>query len=135
MFFDGEEAFKEWSQEDSLYGSRHLASKWALTRTSEPNSRLVDDIEAFVLLDLLGGPNPKFYNFYDNTADLHLRLIQIERHLHDNKLISGNSYMFKQQYSWGGVDDDHRPFLEKSNIRANIEAMSIVYSIYYCIKQ
>ena len=25
FFFDGEEAFKEWTQEDSLYGSRHLA--------------------------------------------------------------------------------------------------------------
>lgn len=28
VFFDGEEAFKEWSNTDSLYGSRHLASFW-----------------------------------------------------------------------------------------------------------
>lgn len=28
IFFDGEEAFKEWSDTDSLYGSRHLAKKW-----------------------------------------------------------------------------------------------------------
>ena len=27
IFFDGEEAFKEWTNEDSLYGSRHLAAK------------------------------------------------------------------------------------------------------------
>ena len=26
MFFDGEEAFKEWTATDSTYGSRHLAS-------------------------------------------------------------------------------------------------------------
>jgi len=25
IFFDGEEAFAEWSEDDSLYGSRHLA--------------------------------------------------------------------------------------------------------------
>lgn len=29
MFFDGEEAFRDWTQTDSLYGSRHLAKLWA----------------------------------------------------------------------------------------------------------
>ena len=28
MFFDGEEAFKEWTATDSIYGSTHLAEKW-----------------------------------------------------------------------------------------------------------
>ncbi len=28
VFFDGEEAFVDWSDTDSLYGSRHLAAKW-----------------------------------------------------------------------------------------------------------
>ena len=28
VFFDGEEAFKEWTSTDSVYGSRHLANKW-----------------------------------------------------------------------------------------------------------
>ncbi len=28
VFFDGEEAFGQWSDTDSLYGSRHLADKW-----------------------------------------------------------------------------------------------------------
>lgn len=28
IFFDGEEAFKEWTSTDSIYGSRHLAAKW-----------------------------------------------------------------------------------------------------------
>lgn len=28
VFFDGEEAFKEWSATDSIYGARHLAAKW-----------------------------------------------------------------------------------------------------------
>lgn len=29
IFFDGEEAFRKWSDTDSLYGSRHLANLWA----------------------------------------------------------------------------------------------------------
>lgn len=28
VFFDGEEAFKQWSATDSIYGARHLAAKW-----------------------------------------------------------------------------------------------------------
>lgn len=28
IFFDGEEAFVEWSSSDSIYGARHLAKKW-----------------------------------------------------------------------------------------------------------
>lgn len=28
IFFDGEEAFKDWNAEDSIYGARHLAAKW-----------------------------------------------------------------------------------------------------------
>ena len=29
IFFDGEEAYIDWTRTDSLYGSRHLAEKWA----------------------------------------------------------------------------------------------------------
>lgn len=35
IFFDGEEAFVEWSATDSLYGSRHLAAKWEKERFLE----------------------------------------------------------------------------------------------------
>lgn len=31
MFFDGEESFEEWTDTDSLYGSRHLAELMAKT--------------------------------------------------------------------------------------------------------
>ncbi|XP_043948600.2 glutaminyl-peptide cyclotransferase-like, partial [Drosophila biarmipes] len=33
IFFDGEEAFKEWTSADSVYCSKHLASKLAKTRS------------------------------------------------------------------------------------------------------
>lgn len=35
VFFDGEEAFEEWTETDSLYGSRHLAELMA--RTPHPS--------------------------------------------------------------------------------------------------
>lgn len=36
LFLDGEEAYLEWTATDSLYGSRHLAEKWAYE--VDPNS-------------------------------------------------------------------------------------------------
>ena len=31
IFLDGEEAFVDWTDTDSIYGARHLAAKWAKT--------------------------------------------------------------------------------------------------------
>lgn len=42
IFFDGEEAFLNWSDNDSLYGSRHLAKKWE--ETQYKNGRELDRI-------------------------------------------------------------------------------------------
>lgn len=47
VWFDGEEAFKEWTETDSLYGSRHLATRWAKDGTAKR-------IKAFLLLDMVG---------------------------------------------------------------------------------
>lgn len=52
IFFDGEEAFHEWTPTDSIYGSRHLAQDWA-----SGSEGLISKIKLFVLLDLLGAPN------------------------------------------------------------------------------
>lgn len=67
VFFDGEEAFGKWTEADSLYGSRHLAAKWAAQRAlgdcatspagNNKRNRVeseLDKIGLFVLLDLLG---------------------------------------------------------------------------------
>lgn len=42
IFFDGEEAFYNWTDDDSLYGSRHLAQKWESTKYK--NEREIDRI-------------------------------------------------------------------------------------------
>ena len=44
VFFDGEEAFEEWTETDSIYGARHLADKW------EKNSQLSSIVSYCLLL-------------------------------------------------------------------------------------
>lgn len=111
IFFDGEEAFKDWTQTDSLYGARHLAQKLSSTRAL--NVRNIDRIEVLVLLDLIGAANAKFYSFYENTQGLHSSLHQIERRLSKSKQLEGTNFMFMNSRAGGLVDDDHRPFLEE----------------------
>ncbi|XP_030570593.1 glutaminyl-peptide cyclotransferase isoform X2 [Drosophila novamexicana] len=121
IFFDGEEAFREWSNSDSVYGSRHLASKLARTRSPTSTSdqanlapRHIDRIEVLVLLDLIGARNPKFSSFYENTHGLHTSLVEIEQTLRTAGRLEGNNKMFLNRPAGGLVDDDHRPFLEEN---------------------
>lgn len=86
VFFDGEEAFESWTDEDSLYGSRHLANKWNKQRfpkSLEDRERCpgdyaseLDRIDVFVLLDLIGTANPQFYSFFYDTNPLYGRLVK-----------------------------------------------------------
>ncbi len=47
LFFDGEEAFVDWSTFDSTYGSRHLARRWKDDGTA-------GKVRALLLLDMIG---------------------------------------------------------------------------------
>ncbi|KAL7734807.1 hypothetical protein ACLKA6_011089 [Drosophila palustris] len=121
IFFDGEEAFKDWTNTDSVYGSRHLANKLARTRSGNPvrgqanvAQRHIDRIEVLVLLDLIGARNPKFSSFYQNTHGLHTSLVEIEQTLRAGGQLQGNNKMFFNRPSGGFVDDDHRPFLQEN---------------------
>jgi len=51
MFFDGEEAVSEWSDQDSLYGSRHLAE--LMDNQMVPGSNRKSLLEAIVSKTLL----------------------------------------------------------------------------------
>ena len=98
VFFDGEEAFHDWSDRDSLYGSRHLAHFWSHSPPTtsitppvspsssppppllkQPTTRL-DQIDLLVLLDLLGSdePWPQIHNYHPQLRHEfnHLRLIE-----------------------------------------------------------
>jgi len=123
IFFDGEEAFQNWSDDDSLYGSRHLANKW-MNRNSTHAScsgTELNKIELFVLLDLLGAKNPKFASYFQNTHQLYLRMYQIEKQLNLQGLMRPSSdssdreetHFFSEKRSYSLIEDDHIPFLRK----------------------
>ncbi|RIB20849.1 hypothetical protein C2G38_1963325 [Gigaspora rosea] len=129
IFFDGEEAFKTWTSTDSLYGSRHLAEKWDNTymmTNSNPDNKartVLDSIEVFVLLDLIGAKQPNFVNFYQTTSWLFTELTKIEARLYEEKIFNvtgpeeylDNSYFDADSiHSYQGhIQDDHLPFLNK----------------------
>ena len=60
MFFDGEEAFLNWSATDSLYGSRHFAT----LLQSNFSMKAFTTMELFVLLDLIGASQSQFWNYF-----------------------------------------------------------------------
>ncbi|CAL9731765.1 hypothetical protein MOUN0_M04918 [Monosporozyma unispora] len=112
VFFDGEEAFKEWSDTDSLYGSRHLAKKWA-------QEGVIEQIETFVLLDLIGSEGNhtiptyyrkghKQYRLLNDIEDAFLQTVygeQTKKHKELNKRERG--FLSMNQLL---IDDDHAPF-------------------------
>lgn len=83
IFTDGEEAFKHWTNTDSLYGARQLAHDM-----DQPDGLLsvngktgIQAMEAFVLLDLIGStnPHPAFHDFFQDTTNLFQRFVKIGR--------------------------------------------------------
>jgi len=114
MFFDGEEAFVSWSDTDSTYGSRHLASKLASTGYGKASQ--LDRIDLFVLLDLLGVKDQQFLSFFPKTQAWYERLMSYETRLNSSK--SSKLYRAKQMFTRykdyrGLMQDDHIPFLRR----------------------
>ncbi|XP_066281695.1 glutaminyl-peptide cyclotransferase-like isoform X4 [Branchiostoma lanceolatum] len=119
IFFDGEEAFRDWTSTDSIYGARHLARQLAeKPHEQDPSRKMLDSMDVMVLLDLLGAKNPTFPNFHfqGSATKWYDRLKDIEKNLHAKKLLeehySSNQYFTGRQYN-GRIEDDHIPFLER----------------------
>lgn len=109
VFFDGEEAFHDWTETDSIYGARyfvshviislidqvkfrHLAEKWATTYVQPHTKRRLMDfgttelstIEHLILLDLLGASRPSIRSYYLDTAWLFDAMASAESRLGDS---------------------------------------------------
>ncbi|XP_058271742.1 glutaminyl-peptide cyclotransferase isoform X1 [Hemibagrus wyckioides] len=118
VFFDGAEAFEEWTASDSLYGSRHLAEH--MSRTPHPpgseHTNLLHALDLFILLALIGAPSPTFVNHFQNSARWFDRLVLAEKRLHNLGLLSSHpteQTYFRSDITVGPVDDDHKPFLQQ----------------------
>ncbi len=94
VWFDAEEAVKEWSDTDSTYGSRHLAEKWQQDGTAKK-------IKGLLLVDMIG------------DADLNIDRDQNSTPWLEDLVYQAASRFGYQSYFFGRQIpdfDDHIPF-------------------------
>eukprot|EP01006_Ploeotia_vitrea_P064232 TRINITY_DN87340_c0_g1_i1.p1 TRINITY_DN87340_c0_g1~~TRINITY_DN87340_c0_g1_i1.p1 ORF type:complete len:421 (-),score=17.60 TRINITY_DN87340_c0_g1_i1:106-1368(-) len=103
VFFDGEEAYKTWSESDSIYGARHLAKVWE-------DSGVLDRVDLFVLLDLIGTKGSQFYSFFQNSYKHHMKFVKLEKALRVRKGLRTEYTLFNAAFTQHRVSDDHTPF-------------------------
>ncbi|KAJ2726463.1 hypothetical protein GGI07_000601 [Coemansia sp. Benny D115] len=122
IFFDGEEAYEQWTDTDSIYGSRHLADVWhkgpdsatvaALSTTAHHIPEL-ERMEVMVLLDLIGAADTSFVALEVPTADLFTQMSRLEKRLLRGGHISRTYMNTDVPAGAGKVSDDHVPFVER----------------------
>lgn len=101
IFFDGEEAFRQWTATDSLYGSRHLADKWTMDGT-------IRHLKALINVDMTGDKNLRLVYDENSTPSLRSLVWDVADSL-------GYTASFPRRGS--AIEDDHMPFLN-AGVRA-----------------
>ena len=96
VWFDGEEAFGQWSDIDSLYGSRHLAERWAADGT-------LSRIKALINVDMIGGKDLHIMNEENSSRALRKLIWGMAERLGYGKYFDTAE---------GATDDDHMPFVK-----------------------
>ena len=104
-FFDGEEAFGEWTDTDSLYGSRHLADRWAKDGT-------LRRLKGLINVDMIGDKNLDIPQETNGNAALRRLVWSTAAEL------GYKAYFTDQQI---GEDDDHMPF-----VRLGVPAIDVI---------
>jgi len=97
VFFDGEEAVRDWTATDSVYGSRHLAQKWTADGT---NRRL----KALINVDMIGDKNIRI--LWDGNSAASLR----EMFWNTADTLGYREYFPREG---GPIEDDHMPFIDE----------------------
>jgi len=104
-FFDGEEAQRQWSDTDSLYGSRYFVEKLSAEGTA-------GKVKAMILMDLIGDRDLKIENDQSSTPWLMELVRKSARELGYGKHLGEIPR---------GIVDDHIPF-----IRGGIPAVDLI---------
>ena len=83
FFLDGEEAFKSWTDTDSVYGARSLAAEMESTAFAAQSTfhNALSTISLFVLLDLLGAKHPTVPSFFMTTHWAYQKMANLEKRL------------------------------------------------------
>jgi glutaminyl-peptide cyclotransferase len=97
VWFDGEEAFGEWSDTNGIYGSKHLADKWS-------QEGKLARIKALINVDMIGDKDLGILEEGNSSAAL-LKLVW--QTAHD---LGYGKYFLDSGFA---TEDDHLPFLRK----------------------
>jgi Zn-dependent M28 family amino/carboxypeptidase len=97
LWTDGEEAVKNWTATDSLYGVRHVADKWQKDGT-------LKIIKAFLLADMIGDADLNVDRDANSTPWLEDMVYQAATQL------GYQSHFFARTIP---IEDDHLPFVER----------------------
>jgi Zn-dependent M28 family amino/carboxypeptidase len=112
LWTDAEEAVKQWSDTDSLYGVRHLAEKWEKDGT-------LKKIRAFLLADMIGDSDLNIERDQNSTPWLE-DLVS-----HAATRYGYQSHLFARTIA---VDDDHLPFVKRGVPCADLIDLDYGYS-------
>jgi len=105
VFFDGEEAFVQYTDTDGLYGSRHLVEKLAADGE-------LSRVQAMILVDMIGDARLNIHRDYNSTLWLTDLVFKTARRL-------GYGKHFRDEQR--AYEDDHIPF-----VNAGIAAVDLI---------
>ena len=112
VWSDGEEAVRQWSDTDSLYGTRHLAEKWEKDGT-------LKKIKALMVVDMIGDADLDIQRDMNSTAWL-LDLIY--------EAAQRRGYQSHFYALQGPMGDDHIPFVKRGVPSADIIDLDYGYN-------
>ena len=97
VWFDGEEALWNWSETDSVYGSRHLAERWAADGT-------LPRVKALINVDMIGDRELELVNEVNSAEGLRKLVWDTAAELGYSKHFAHNTQP---------IADDHIPFVRQ----------------------
>ena len=112
LWTDAEEAVKQWSNDDSLYGTRHLAARWQQDGTAKK-------IKAFLLTDMIGDADLDIYRDANSTPWLEDVIYEAATRL------GYQSHFFARN---SAILDDHLPFMKIGVPSADVIDMNYGYN-------
>ena len=115
-FLDGEEALVNWTDTDSVYGSREMAASLAMSGD-------LARVKAFVLADLVGGKN--FHAKRDSETSQWLQDI-----VWDTAARLGHKDLFVSEHG-DGMEDDHLPWKARKVPTVDIIDLDIAGDVSY----
>jgi glutaminyl-peptide cyclotransferase len=105
VFFDGEEALRNWSETDGLHGSRHLAERWR-------REGMLGRIAALINFDMIGDRDLGILREASSSSSL-VALIW--------SAAAGTGHASRFLPDYGAIEDDHMPF-----VRLGVNACDLI---------